>query len=95
MRSQMNKLHGMIFCSLKDQVTTGGWVLEGLIPDSELPDGVDAVSENELGRIIARGVEAAAEAGKRIRDGEIAVEPVDREHCVKFCSFRNVCRVEL
>ena len=86
---------GMIFCSLKDQVTTGGWVLEGLIPNSELPDGVEAVSENELGLIIARGVETAADAGKRIRDGEIAVEPADTKHCAERCSFRTVCRVEL
>ena len=84
---------GMIFCSLKDNVTTGGWVRSGVISNDELPDRVEAVTADELGIIIARGVEAAADAGKRIRGGEIAVAPTDEKHCSSYCSFGGVCRV--
>lgn len=84
---------GMIFCSLKDEVTTGGWVRTGVIVGDALPQGVEAVSADELGTIIARGVEAAASAGKRIRDGEIAIAPQDDEHCTKFCAYAGICRV--
>lgn len=86
---------GMLFCSLKGETTFGGWVCVGAFPDAALPKGVEAVSAEELDRIVGRGVQAAAAAGSRIRGGEIAVEPDDRDYCKKFCSFQSVCRIEL
>lgn len=86
---------GMMFCSLKGQTTAGGWVLRGVLPNDAIPDGVEVLEQQHWVRLIAQGVEAAAQAGKRIREGVIAVEPEDRKFCEKFCAYSSTCRVEL
>lgn len=86
---------GMIFCSLKNETTAGGWVLRGVFPDAAIAKGVETLDPEHWERLVADGVAAAARAGKRIREGEIAVEPEDRKVCEKFCAYSSVCRVEL
>lgn len=86
---------GMIFCSLKNETTAGGWVQRGVFADEAVAKGVETLEAEHWERLVADGVRAAAEAGKRIRDGLIAVEPEDTDFCKKFCSYSSVCRVEL
>lgn len=86
---------GMIFCSLKHETTAGGWVQRGVFPDAAIAEGVETLEAEHWARLVADGVAAAAKAGKRIREGEIAVEPEDRDICKKFCAYSSVCRVEL
>jgi ATP-dependent helicase/DNAse subunit B len=85
---------GMIFCSLKDQTTVGGWVQRGVFPDGALAGGVETLAPELWDRLVADGVAAAAQAGRKIRDGVIAVEPADRGFCERLCAFSSVCRVE-
>ena len=86
---------GMIFCSLKNETTAGGWVLRGVFPDALVSKGVEILEAEQLERLVSEGVAAAAQAGKRIREGLICVEPEDRDICKKFCAYSSVCRVEL
>lgn len=85
---------GMIFCSLKNETTAGGWVRRGVLPDGAVASGVETLAAERWESLVADGVAAAAQAGKRIRDGVIAVEPEDRGFCARLCSFSSVCRVE-
>jgi len=86
---------GMIFCSLKNETTAGGWVQRGVFPSDSIPDGVETLDAARWEGLVADGIRAAAEAGKRIRDGAIAVEPEDRGFCERLCAFSSVCRVGL
>jgi ATP-dependent helicase/DNAse subunit B len=86
---------GMMFCSLKNETTAGGWVLRGVFPDALVAEGVEMLEAEQWERLLADGVAAAAQAGRRIREGVIAVEPEDRDVCKKFCAYSSVCRVEL
>src|SRR5690606_21415383 len=75
---------GMIFCSLKNETTAGGWVQRGVLADAAVADGVETLDPERWERLVADGIQAAAEAGKRIREGTIAVEPQDTDICKKF-----------
>ena len=86
---------GMIFCSLKNETTAGGWVQRGVFPDAAVSKGVETLDPEHWERLVASGVAAAALAGKRIREGVIAVEPEDPGFCERLCAFSRVCRVEL
>ena len=56
--------------------------------------GVETLDPEHWERLVASGVAAAALAGKRIREGVIAVEPEDPGFCERLCAFSSVCRVE-
>jgi hypothetical protein len=86
---------GMTFCSLKNETTAGGWVQRDVFPNDSIPGGVETLDAARWEKLVADGVGAAAEAGKRIREGVIAVEPEDRGFCERLCAFRSVCRVRL
>jgi hypothetical protein len=85
----------MIFCSLKNETIAGGWVQRGVFPNDSIPAGVETLEAEHWERLVSDGVAAAAQAGRRIHDGMIAVEPEDRGFCERLCAFSNVCRVEL
>jgi ATP-dependent helicase/DNAse subunit B len=86
---------GMIFCTLKNETTAGGWVVKDVFPNDSIPSGVEAIDAARWEELLAEGVRAAAEAGKRIREGVIAVAPEDKGFCERLCAFSSVCRVEL
>lgn len=86
---------GMIFCSLKNETTAGGWVQRGVFPDAAVAEGVETLAAEHWERLVANGVAAAAQAGKQIREGFIAVEPEDPGFCERLCAFSSVCRVGL
>ena len=86
---------GMIFCSLKNETTVRGWVRRDVFRNAAVAKDVETLDPEHWERLVANGVAAAAQAGKRIREGVIAVEPEDTGFCKKFCAYSSVCRVEL
>ncbi len=86
---------GMIFCTLKNVTTAGGWVVRDVFPNDSIPPGVEVIDAARWEELLADGVRAAAQAGKRIREGVITVAPEDKGFCERLCAFSSVCRVEL
>jgi ATP-dependent helicase/DNAse subunit B len=86
---------GLLFVGLRDQTTICGWVWDGLPAAAALPEQVRRVSAEKLDEMVRLAEERAAACAEEIRSGVIDVTPTDRDHCEKYCDFRDVCRVAL
>lgn len=86
---------GLLFVGLRDQTTIRGWVWDGLPAAAVLPEQVRRVSAEKLEEMVRLAEERAAACAEEIRSGVIDVTPTDRDHCEKYCDFRDVCRVAL
>jgi ATP-dependent helicase/DNAse subunit B len=77
------KLAGMFYVGLKREVVYVGWSADGLLGKEPFPEGwFEGARERTL------------EVVGRIREGRIAPDPADTDHCER-CDFRDACRVEL
>jgi hypothetical protein len=76
-------LAGMFYVGLKREVLYVGWSANGLLGKEPFPEGwFEQARERTLGVV------------GRIREGRIAPDPADTEHCAR-CDFRDACRVDL
>lgn len=80
---------GMLYCSIKKQIETKGWVADGRYRGT----GNDC-SEQELAAMMAASRQAAVDTLVQIRSGHIAPDPFDQEKC-EYCAAIDVCRWEV
>lgn len=79
---------GFLFAAVRGAQGWAGWQI------AEQPvEGARKASREELGAVMQRAIEAAAEAVRRIRQGIIAPNPADPERC-QTCAYCDICRVE-
>jgi len=75
-------LAGIFYVALKREVSYLGWSSTGLLGTEPFPDGW-----------IERARERTLAVVGQIREGRIAPDPADTEHCA-WCDFRDACRVD-
>lgn len=79
---------GFLFAAIRDGEAWAGWSAGG-----NKAKGIRTSSKEQLSEIMRRSMEAATEAVKRLREGVIAPDPADPDHC-QNCAYRLICRIE-
>ena len=75
-------LAGMFYVGLKREVSYVGWSSNGLLGKEPFPEGW-----------FERARERTLAVVERIREGRVAPDPADTDHCA-WCDFRDACRVD-
>ncbi len=77
---------GMLLCGLRGETS-----LEGV---TAVPtDGLQDIAPESLQSLLETARAGAAQAVSEVLQGSIAVEPMDREYCSRFCDYGSVCRI--
>lgn len=81
---------GMALCGLRGSTCYEGWSVS---PEEYPGDSIILQTPPELQAQMDAARLRAARVIADVRDGEIAVEPRDREVCKRFCEYKPVCRI--
>ena len=86
---------GAVLWGLRGDAGPVGWMEESAHQILKPGKSVVALAQADLNERIGRAEAVAGEAVRQLRSGCIEADPIDVDHCEKYCDFRDLCRIEL